>query len=123
MRIIVAVLLVLMSVPAWAKWVSVGEGASSVYYVDTTQIRKEGDLRRMWALEERKRPGTGGEMSRKTQYEFDCKAGTSRIRTVSGYTGGMGGGEVLYNSRGTDKPHPVEPDSLEQRLLKQACSQ
>jgi hypothetical protein len=123
MRVALLALLVLTAAPVWGKWVSVGEGASTVYYVDPTQVRKEGDLRRIWALEVHKRPGVGGELSRKTQYEFDCKSGTSRTRLVSGYTGGMGGGEVLYNNRGTDKPHSVEPGSPEERLLKRACSQ
>ena len=123
MRILLAILLALTAVPAWAKWVAVTESGSTVYYIDPGAIRKEGDLRRLFLLEERKRPGTGGEMSRKSQLEFDCKSGTSRTRGVSGYTGGMGGGEVLYNTRGNDRPHAVETDSVEGRVLARACAQ
>ena len=123
MRFVLAALLTLIVAPVWAKWVAVTESGSTVYYVDPGHIKKEGDLRRLFLLEERKRPGTGGEMSRKTQVEFDCKNGTARTRSVSAYTGGMGGGEVLYNNRGNDKPHAVEADSVEGRVLKRACAQ
>ena len=123
MRFVLAALLMLTVAPVWAKWVQVTETSSVVYYVDPASIRKEGDVRRIWALEERKKPGQGGEMSRKNQMEFDCKSQTSRIRFVSTYSAPMGSGQAIFSGRGTDKPHPVEPDSIEGRLLKRACSQ
>ena len=123
MRIVLLVLLMCTAAPVWAKWVRVAEGGSAVYYVDPASIRKEGDLRRVWALQERKRPGTGGEMSRKTQFEFDCKNQTLRVRNASSYTGGMGGGEVLNSGRGTDKPRAIETEGVEQQVFKYACSQ
>lgn len=123
MRFVLAALLMLIVAPVWAKWVALTESGSTVYYIDPSHIKKEGDLRRLFLLEERKRPGTGGELSRKSQLEFDCRNGTARTRSVSAYTGGMGGGEVLYNNRGNDKPHAVDADSVEGNVLKRACSQ
>ena len=61
----------------------------------------------------RPRVGQGGELSGKTEMDFDCKNETSRVRSLSTYTEQMRGGEVLYSGRGTDKPRPVEPDSVE----------
>src|SRR5512140_741159 len=123
MRILLAIVLMLTAVPGWARWVAVTESGSTTYYIDPGHIKKEGDLRRLFLLEERNRPGAGGEMSRKSQVEFDCRNGTARTRSVSAYTGGMGGGEVLYNNRGNDKPHVVQADSVEGSVLNRVCSQ
>ena len=57
MRIILAALLMLMVIPAWAKWVAVTESGSTIYYIDPRHITKDGDLRRLFLLEEKKKPG------------------------------------------------------------------
>ena len=99
------------------------ESGSTIYYIDPGHITKDGDLRRLFLLEEKKKPGAGGELSRKTQIEFDCKARTSRPRSVSAYTSNMASGEVLYTNRRNEKPHTVEADSVEGRVFERACAQ
>ncbi len=122
MRILLAIVLMLTSALVWAKWVAVAESGTTMYYVDPSHIKKEGDLRRLFLLEQKKSPGASGEMSRKTQVEFDCKNGTSRPRSVSAYNGRMGGGEVLYQNRRNEKAHPVERDSIEAQVFSRACA-
>ena len=56
MRIILAALLMLMVIPAWAKWVAVTESGSTIYYIDPRHITKDGDLRRLFLLEKRRSP-------------------------------------------------------------------
>jgi hypothetical protein len=119
MRILLAIVLMLTAVPVWAKWVAVAESGTTVYSVDESHIKKEGDLRRLFLLEKKKSPGAGGEMSRKTQVEFDCKNRTSRPRSVTAYSAS---GETLYSNRPNEKAHPVERDSIEAQVLDRACA-
>jgi hypothetical protein len=123
MRVILAALLMLMLAPAWARWVALTESGSTSYYIDPDHITKEGDRRRLFLLEEMKKPGVGGELSRKTQIEFDCKARTSRPRSVSGYTAAMASGQALYTNSRNEKPHAIEADSVEGRVFERACAQ
>ena len=122
LRIILATVFALLVVPAWAGWVAVTESGSTVYYVDPSHIKKEGDVRRLFLLEVRNRPGVGGEMSRKTQVEFDCKNRTARPRSVSSYTGTMGSGQVIYSDLRGGKAHAVEADSVEGQVFNRACA-
>ena len=58
MRVVLVALLMLATIPAWAEWLKVEENdIGTVFYLDPATIRKDGDLRRVWGLQDLKTPG------------------------------------------------------------------
>ena len=83
MRLILYLFLALSAAPAWAAWVEVGGKIDEViFYIDPATIRKDSNLRRVWAIEDLKQRHKDGEMSRRALYEYDCKE--ERVRILSG---------------------------------------
>ena len=82
MRIVLIAWLILVATPAWAEWVKVSESDGLTGYVDPATIRKNGNLRRVWEIQDLKARGTKfGELSRRVLNEYDCKE--ERMRTLS----------------------------------------
>jgi len=91
----VLMLLLIAAVPAWAEWVKVTEAGGISFYIDRATIRKKGDMRRVWVLQDLKEAGYRSEMSRRGLEEYDCEEERYRILTASSHSGPMAGGDVL----------------------------
>jgi len=48
---------------AWSEWVRVGETADVVFYIDPTTVRKDGDLRKVWSIQDLKERHIDGDLS------------------------------------------------------------
>ena len=77
MRFVLAALLLLATIPAWAEWVRLGETDTAIHYLDPATIRKDSNLRRVWELQDLKVRLPDGELSRRTLFEYDCKGSGS----------------------------------------------
>jgi surface-adhesin protein E len=122
-------LLVLSTAPAYAEWVDVSSGESYggfTMYTDPNTIRRKGELVKMWQLHDYKTVQTEAShsfLSLKAQSEFDCAEERVRLLAVTGFSGNMGKGNVVW-SRQFDAEggwHPVAPESLGQSVWKLAC--
>ncbi len=83
--IVLALLPVLGSFPAWAAWVKVGEADGAVLYLDMESMKKNGKLRRITALQDLKARDRDGELSARIVYEVDCRDESFRyFRTKDG---------------------------------------
>ena len=62
-----------------AEWTKVGEKNSTVQYIDYSTIRKEGNLSKVWGLQDRKKPDGEGAISDRLLIEIDCKEESYRL--------------------------------------------
>jgi hypothetical protein len=126
-RLLLFILLVLNSGPAYAEWVKVrdGDGAGKTVYVDPTTIRRNSNLVKMWQFYDYKSVQTVGGvrfLSAKEQWEFDCVEERSRVVALKEFSGNMGSGTVVYTNSQVGKWIPVMPGSIGQTVWKVACS-
>lgn len=89
-------MLAAMSTGAMVEWVKVGgdtDGTTS--YIDPPTIRKDGNFRRLWALDDLKQRGKLGEMSRRVLNEYDGKEARIRFLSMNEHSGPMASGKTL----------------------------
>ena len=87
--------LMMLTGSAWAEWVMYAKTEEATLYFDPATIRKDGNLRRVWQLQDLRKRGRGGEMSRRMRIEYDCKQERSRYLGISGHSKSMADGEIL----------------------------
>ena len=117
-------LLTAVSNSARAELVNVGSNENTSIYVDTSTIRRTGNLATMWHLTDFKIANKDmGEayLSTRDQFEYDCKEAKSRRRASSQHSKNMGNGKIVYSDTYTSKWKPVPPDSGIEILWKFAC--
>ena len=121
-RIILAALMVSVSFPAIAEWIHAMETEDAVWYIDPVTIQKNGHMRKVWQLQDLRRRGPFGEMSRKTLDEYDCKGARYRFLILSAHSEPMAGGKILLSDRNPDGWDNVDPNSVAATKLKFVCS-
>jgi hypothetical protein len=112
--------------PAWAEWKLLGsvDDGDVVIYVDAGMTRSNAGIRRMWSLQDLKKPGSEHEQSRATLYEYDCVERNVRAVSFRAYADRMGSGKVVRSS--DDFTHDwthVPSGTILDAQLRSACSQ
>lgn len=119
-----AVVLLLVSSPAWAGWKSIGEDDTGTSYADSATIVRQGNIARMWSLLDYKafqRMVEVGYFSQKTEIEYDCREGRFRGLSLSLHAEKMGAGKVIYEDTSAHEWEPVPPGTVTEVLWKVAC--
>lgn len=125
-RAILMMLLAVVSTGAAADWVLVSGGAADDIsaYADPATIRKTDGKVTMWTLTDYKAmQKTDGKtfMSVRSQNEYDCQDGQSRIFYANIHSKNMAGGEIISTSIKPRDWEPIEPGSVGEALWKIAC--
>lgn len=94
-RILWSCLLLLAANSVHAGWVKVGENSGATVYVDPTTLTQQGDVRRVWGLQELKWYRSDGVVSFKTLDDFNCKENSRRTVFRATYAGSMATGKEL----------------------------
>jgi hypothetical protein len=120
-------LLLLSSEPVYAGWVltSGDDAAGLAVYVDPGNIRRKGNLAKMWQLYDYKTVQTvAGDslLSMKRFNEYDCTEERTRTLGYTWFSGNMGSGNVVYSTTEVQEWEPVVPRSINHTLWKAACS-
>jgi hypothetical protein len=96
---ILMVLIAVASGSATAEWSKVSENGFDARYADVSTIERKGDLVQMSNLRDFDRIqelGNGKQyLSRKANWEYDCKNDQARPRQVYWYSERLGAGEVV----------------------------
>jgi Surface-adhesin protein E len=133
MKTLLILIVLLMSSSAKAGWINLGKGYNHdntfTNYVDTTTIRKTGNIARMWDLMDfettQKISNKGANIlfrSSKTQSEYNCKKKQQRQLYMSLYTENLGKGEVVLTDNNHTKWEPIPTgSSAAEALWKLAC--
>jgi hypothetical protein len=109
---------------ALAEWVKLGELDDATLYTDITKFYKNGNVRRVWFLEDLKAQHEGRKVGiRSIVYseEYDCKARTYRKLSVDAFSVHMADSK---ESLSLNKTHPlisIEPDTKLNSLLEVFC--
>jgi hypothetical protein len=121
-KLIFVSLMAMLTGSAWAEWVWYsGSNEASVFY-DPATIRKDGNMRRVWELQNLVQQDEVGAMSSRALKEYDCKQERYRILDISEHSGPMAGGKVLTNGIGDGRWRGIAPDTLVAVILKIVCA-
>jgi hypothetical protein len=117
MHLALTLSLALASSPAWAEWVRVGRTEAAVHYVDPSTLRKDGNLRRVWALQDMVEPSPEGVMSVRALQEYDCARARVRFLSVAAHAGPMAGGRIVaaheLRDEWDERPAGAKPSAIE----------
>jgi hypothetical protein len=97
MRIILYFLIALVAAPARAEWVVVSESNELVAYIEPSSIRKNGNFRKVWQVQDLKQRDEHGAMSRRLLVEYDCKDERFRVLATSTHSEPMAAGKALVS--------------------------
>ena len=114
----------LVTGPAWAEWVRVAESDEHYKYIDPATIRKDGNLVRVWEINDSKQRGKDGEWSVRIRSEYDCKQERYKFLSISSHSGPMASGTtILTKDFGQpDYWRQIPPDTLVETILKIVCA-
>ena len=88
------------------------EGADgTVFYIDRDSIKKEGNLIRVWELQDLKAKGPLEEKSRRVLVEYDSKNERRRVLSFSFHGESMGAGVTLKSDQTPGKWTMVAPNT------------
>jgi hypothetical protein len=107
-----------------AGWTMVGRAHTFTVYANPATIHRAGSKVEVWEMKDYNTAQMNdGEpyMSQKTQNEYDCKEGRSRILALSLHSENMGGGKMVWSDPDPDDWHPVAPGRLGEASRKFAC--
>ena len=122
MRIILCFLLSLAAAPAWAEWVEVAATDASTFYINSASIRKNGNFRKVWVIQDLKQRDENGVRSRRVLDEIDCKEERRRFLAISSHSEPMAGGETLSSKDGVSEWNAIPPDSTAETMLQRVCA-
>lgn len=113
-------LLAVVSSSAMAEWTKVSQDENSItYYADYATILYEDNKAKVWHLYDFTK-ASRGDLSVKTQLEYDCKEKRVRTLSLTSYKLNGGRGKAFAESSRPDW-RPVKPNSLSDSIMKNAC--
>jgi len=107
---------------AWAEWVMYSKNEEITFYFDPATIRKDGNMRRVWALQDYRKRDTDGVMSRRARFEYDCKQESYRFLGISIHSEPMAGGKVLLTGGEDNNWNAIAPSTNDEILLNLVCA-
>jgi hypothetical protein len=134
MRVVLTLLLILAVAPARADWVRMGESEKTVlyvlsarteYYIDPSTITREGNIRRVWEIQDLSDTGPRGERSILVSAEFDCLQKLMRLSNATGHSHPMASGEIIKLSQLPDDwitLRPGKEDAVFYKILNTVCA-
>ena len=115
-------LMTMLAGSAWAEWVMYFEAKTITYFYDPATIRKDGNMRRVWRVQELKQRTADGEKSRRMRIEYDCKEERYRILSASIHSEPMAEGKVIYSEIKDNIWTVIPPASASEAMFKIVCA-
>jgi len=78
-------------------WTRIGETQDVTLYVNRNAVEKDDYIRRIWEMQDLKRPDGDGVLSRRYQNEYDCKHKMHRIVRMDSFSGPKLSGQRLFS--------------------------
>ena len=98
---------------AWAmNWTRLVETQTMTFYVNRNAIEKDGDIRRIWEMQDLKAADPEGVRSRQYVNEYDCKHRMHRIGRMTSFAGPMLTGQKLFDVEEFGYWRKIPPASL-----------
>lgn len=96
--------------------------SGTITYFDPDTIRKDGHLRRVWVLQELKKRGKYGEMSRRALEEYNCAEERFRALQISFHTDPMARGSRVVSDNDPSDWHYIPPSTGGAVIVKFVCA-
>ncbi len=93
-------------------WDRLGETEEVVLYLHRPSIAKEGNVQRVWEMQDLKKADKDGVMSRRYVNEYECKERMHRIGRVTSYAGPKLSGKKVFEVEEFGYWRKVPPDGL-----------
>ena len=122
MKKLFLVCLMMLASSAWAEWVMYDWNDTTTYFYDPATIRKEGNMRRVWVLQDLRKRGQYSEMSRRYRSEYDCKNESWRIISRLNHSERKATGETLYSNSSAGDWSDIPPDTISATILNIVCA-
>jgi hypothetical protein len=122
MKQLFLVCILILSSAVRADWVLVDETDEELFFYDPTTIRKDGNMRRVWRLQNFKQPDEDGVMSRRYHTEYDCKEERFRYLDISTHSQPMSYGKTLATGQGSREWYGIPPRTTSEIMLKIVCA-
>ena len=122
MKKLFLVCLMMLAGSAWAEWVRYAESEEATFYFDPATIRKGGNMRRVWELQDLRERGKFGEISRRMRFEYDCKQERYKSLGFSFHTEPMAGGTVLLSDDERNEWRAIPPDTTGETIFNIVCA-
>ena len=123
MKKLLLISLMMLSGSAWAEWTPLKNKTDSRYFYDPTTIRREGQIRRVWTVQNLIEPDRRGVMSRRMRVEYDCKNERYNLLSLTGHSEPMAGGKIIFSHDDmTAKWDDIPPNTAADTMLKIVCA-
>ena len=123
MKTIFLAALILLASSAQADWGKMGETDEGSFYIDTASVLRDGHVRQVWELTDLKQRDEGGELSRRTRVQYDCKLGRTQVLSISTYWEPMAAGKTLLSVAREGLCKEVPPETAYATAFKLLCAQ
>jgi len=108
--------------PASTQWKKWSESVEAVFYYDPATITKNGNLRRVWEVQDLKIPDEFfGARSRRLLTEYDCTVARTRHLYISAHAAPLAGGEMLVASEQAGAWRSIPSKTSDAAMLIIAC--
>ena len=114
--------LMMLTGSAWAEWVMYFETKTITYYYDPATIRKDGNMRQVWRIQQLKQRIADGEKSRRMRIEYDCKEERYRILSAAIHSDPMAEGKVIYSENKDNIWTVIPAASAAEAMFKIVCA-
>ena len=118
----IAPLLITLTFPASAAWTYVDRSDGSEHYMERGTLLRDGQIARVWEVDDLATPNQLGVRSLRSSTEYDCEKRQFRVVYLSGHSGRMLEGTVVFASKVDDQWTPVLRDSLGELSMELACN-
>jgi len=118
-----AIPLLALGAPAGAAWTFVDGGEGYERYIDRETIDRDGDLVRVWEVDNNAVADASGVVSLRSRTEYDCSSRRYRIVHLSGHTQQMTDGDVVFSKTVNGEWRPVAPETLGEVSMEMACAE
>ena len=117
------VMLTLLASSAWADWAKMGETDEGSFYIDTASVLRDRHVRQVWELTDLKQRDEGGELSRRTRVQYDCKRGRTQVLSISTHWEPMAADATLLSVAREGLWKEVPPETAYAAAFKLLCAQ
>ncbi len=116
-------MLLATAISSQAQLLQLGQGDDKSHYIDIASIRRDGNIRSAWTLQDLANPDPAtGTMSSRFMYEYDCQAEKYRMLAFSAHSEPMGMGKTLVNQQLALRWMQALPNSFGMAALELVCS-
>ena len=121
-RTVLALVLLVCSLPGRAAWTPVEGTANSYDYVDLASVRAEGTLRRVWTLHDLMELDQEGDRSYRSLLEYHCPESRYRTLQTLYFAGAMASGRLTGRSGQPGAWRAVQPGSVSASIMAAVCT-